>query len=54
MIVATNYFLKWIEEKLLTRIIVAFVKSFVWKNIICRFRIPHTILIDYNLQSPKL
>lgn len=34
LIVAIDYFLKWIEVEPLTRIMVTVVKSFVWKNII--------------------
>lgn len=39
LIVAINYFSKWIEAEPLTKITAAAMKSFVWKNIICRFGI---------------
>ena len=50
LIMVTDYFSKRIELVPLTRIIGAFIKSFIWKNIISRFGIPHTILIDNGIQ----
>ncbi|GJV24636.1 reverse transcriptase domain-containing protein [Tanacetum coccineum] len=40
VIVAIDYFTKWIEAKPLARITGKDVKKFVWDNIICRFRLP--------------
>ena len=46
LIVAIDYFTKWVEVELVTTITEAKVTSFVWKNIICRFGIPHVIILD--------
>ena len=40
LIVAINYFKKWVEAKPVMTITEAKVTRFVWKNIICRFGIP--------------
>jgi len=50
MIVAVDYFTKWIEAEALTTITAQQVQSFIWKNIICRFGIPHTIISDNGRQ----
>jgi len=39
LLVATDYFTKWVEAKTLAMITEPKVRSFVWKNIICRFEI---------------
>jgi len=46
LLVGVDYFTKWIEAEPLATISAAKVKGFVWKNIICRFGIPHTIVSD--------
>jgi len=46
LIVAVVYFTKWIEAKPLTTITTQQVQQFVWKDIICRYGVPHTIIID--------
>ena len=46
LIVAIDYFTNWVETELVTMITEAKVTSFVWKNIICRFGIPHVIISD--------
>jgi len=50
LVVEVDYFRKWIEAKALTRITTQQVQTFVWKNIICRFGIPHTIITDNGRQ----
>ncbi|GKD14050.1 reverse transcriptase domain-containing protein [Tanacetum coccineum] len=40
VIVAINYFTKWIKAKPLARITGKDVKKFVWDNIVCRFGLP--------------
>jgi len=47
LIVVVDYFTKWIEVKPLTTITAQQVQQFVWKDIICRYGVPHTI-ITYN------
>ena len=46
LIVAIDYFTKWVEAELVTTITEAKITSFVWKNIICRFGVPHVIISD--------
>ena len=54
-IIAIDYFIKWVEVGLVTTITKAKVTSFVWKNIICRFGVPHVIILDNGKQfdNPK-
>ena len=54
-IIAIDYFIKWVEVGLVTTITKAKVTSFVWKNIICRFGVPHVIISDNGKQfdNPK-
>ncbi|XP_022859985.1 uncharacterized protein LOC111380604 [Olea europaea var. sylvestris] len=49
-IVAIDYFTKWIEAELLAKIIEVNTSKFFWKNIICRFRILHSIVSDNGRQ----
>ena len=46
LIVAINYFTKWVEAEALATITEARIRSFVWKNIICKFGILRTITSD--------
>ena len=46
LLVTIDCFTKWVEAEALAMIIEARIRSFVWKNIICRFRIPLTIISD--------
>jgi len=46
LLVGINYFTKWIEVNPLTAITTRNVQSFVWKNIVCRFGLPHVIITD--------
>ena len=50
LIVATDYFTKWVEAKPLTHITDADSKKFVWKNIITRFGIPQALISDNRMQ----
>nr|KYP65221.1 Pol polyprotein [Cajanus cajan] len=50
LIVAIDYFTKWIEACPLAKIATENVQKFTWKNIICRFGIPHSLVIDNGLQ----
>nr|GEZ97396.1 reverse transcriptase domain-containing protein [Tanacetum cinerariifolium] len=47
LIVAMDYFTKWVEAKAVATITGEQVKRFVWDNIVCRFGIPGEI-ISYN------
>ena len=53
LLVAIDYFTKWVEVEALATITEARIKSFVWKNIICRFGISRTIITDNGQQFDK-
>ena len=46
LIVAIDYFTKWVEAELLAKITEANCTNFIFKNIICRFGLPHSIVTD--------
>ncbi|XP_022852500.1 uncharacterized protein LOC111374102 [Olea europaea var. sylvestris] len=48
--VAIDYFTKWVEAEPLAKITEAKTSKFFWKNIICRFKIPHSIVSDNGRQ----
>ena len=50
LLVAIDYFMKWVEVEALTTITEAKIQNFVWKNIVCRFGIPRTIILDNGRQ----
>ncbi|RVW60442.1 Gypsy retrotransposon integrase-like protein 1 [Vitis vinifera] len=54
LLVATNYFSKWVEAEAYASIQDKDVTKFVWKNIICRFRIPQTIIADNGPQFDSI
>ncbi|MGV7994897.1 integrase catalytic domain-containing protein, partial [Mycobacterium kansasii] len=49
-IVAVDYFTKWAEAEPVAKITEQKVIDFVWKNIICRFGVPRTIVSDNGRQ----
>ncbi|GJU08460.1 reverse transcriptase domain-containing protein [Tanacetum coccineum] len=50
LIVAMDYFTKWIEAKAVATITGSQVKKFVWDNIVCRFGLPREIVSDNGKQ----
>ncbi|GKB23857.1 reverse transcriptase domain-containing protein [Tanacetum coccineum] len=50
LIVAIDYFTKWIEEKPVATITGNQIKKFVWDNIVCRFGLPGEIILDNGKQ----
>ena len=50
LLVAIDYFTKWVEAEALAMITEAKVQNFVWKNIVCRFGIPRTIISNNGRQ----
>ncbi|GKA49984.1 reverse transcriptase domain-containing protein [Tanacetum coccineum] len=50
LIVAMDYFTKWIEAKVVSTIIGNQVKKFMWDNIVCRFCLPGEIVSDNGKQ----
>ena len=49
LLIGTDYFTKWVEAEPLANIRDVDVKRFVWKNIVTRFRVPHTLISDNGL-----
>ncbi|XP_027338066.1 uncharacterized protein LOC113852005 [Abrus precatorius] len=50
LIVAVDYFTKWIEAEPLATITSNNVQKFTWKNIFTRFSLPHALITDNGLQ----
>jgi hypothetical protein len=50
VVVAVEYFSKWIEAKPLATITLATIQKFFWQSIICRFRVPKAITVDNGTQ----
>jgi len=50
LLVGINYFTKWIEVEPLATITTRNVQNFVWRNIVCQFRIPHIIITGNDRQ----
>src|ERR1044072_810621 len=50
VIVAVDYFTKWIEAEAMATITSERVKTFYWKRLICRFGTPMTIISDNGQQ----
>ncbi|XP_076909572.1 uncharacterized protein LOC143566891 [Bidens hawaiensis] len=50
LLVAIDYFTKWVEAKPLAHIMAANVKKFLWEYIICRFGLPQTLVSDNGTQ----
>ncbi|XP_057480460.1 uncharacterized protein LOC130767578 [Actinidia eriantha] len=46
LIVAIDYFAKWIEAQPLAKITKKNARDFLWKHIVCRFGIPKVIILD--------
>ncbi|XP_042441157.1 uncharacterized protein LOC122026482 [Zingiber officinale] len=47
LLVAVDYFSKWVEAEALARITEGSIIQFLWRNILCRFGIPYK-LVSYN------
>ncbi|KAM0963905.1 hypothetical protein EV1_022701 [Malus domestica] len=47
MIMATDYFTKWVEAESMTTTTQLDIERFIWRNIICLFSIPQSI-VTYN------
>ncbi|KAL0440227.1 UNVERIFIED_CONTAM: hypothetical protein Slati_2505700 [Sesamum latifolium] len=50
LLVAIDYFTKWVEAEPLARITEGEVMKFIWKNIVCRFGVPREIVSDNGRQ----
>ncbi|RVW90215.1 Pol polyprotein [Vitis vinifera] len=54
LLVATDYFSKWVEAEAYASIKDKDVTKFVWKNIVCRFGIPQAIIADNGQQFDNI
>jgi len=50
VVVAVDYFTKWIEAKALITITSQTIQKFFWQNIICRFGVPMILTVDNGTQ----
>jgi len=50
LVVAIEYFTKWIEAKPVAHITTHKIQHFMWKNIVCRFGIPKRLVSDNDTQ----
>ncbi|XP_011069634.1 uncharacterized protein LOC105155457 [Sesamum indicum] len=50
VIVAVEYFSKWVEAEAVSKISEREVINFIWKNIVCRFGIPRILISDNGTQ----
>jgi hypothetical protein len=49
-VVAVDYFTKWVEVEPLVNIMAKIVEHFSWKNIVCRYGVPHAFVTDNGKQ----
>ena len=50
LLVAIDYFTKWVEAKPLQEISTSEVEKFTWKHLICRYGLPYVIVTDSGTQ----
>lgn len=50
LIVAIDYFTKWIQAKLLSKNTTTQVTQFVWESVMCRYGIPRILMTDNGRQ----
>jgi len=50
LVVAIEYFTKWIEAEPVAHITAHKIQSFLWKNIVCRFVVPKRLVSDNGTQ----
>ena len=50
LVVGIDYFTKWVEPEALTIITEKNIRSFVWRNIICKYGIPRVLVSDNGKQ----
>ena len=50
LLVGTDYFTMWVEVEPLANIRDVDAKNFVWKNIVTRFRVLHSLISNNGLQ----
>ena len=50
LVVGIDYFTKWVEAEALATITEKNIRSFVWRNIVCRYEIPRVLVSDNGKQ----
>ena len=50
LLVAVDYFTKWVEVEAIASITEHELRKFIWKNIITRFGVPQVIIFDNGRQ----
>ena len=50
LVVGIDYFTMWVEAEPLATITEKSIRTFVWRNIICRYRIPRVLVSDNGKQ----
>ena len=50
LVVGIDYFTKWVKAEALATITEKNIRSFVWRNIICRYRISRVLVSDNGKQ----
>ena len=50
LVVSIDYFIKWVEAEALATITEKNVRSFIWRNIVCRYGIPRVLVSDNGKQ----
>ncbi|XP_050242137.1 uncharacterized protein LOC126691104 [Quercus robur] len=50
LLVGTDYFTKWVEAEPLANIRDVDAKKFIWKNIVTRLGVPHSLISDNGVQ----
>ena len=50
LVVSIDYFTKWVKVEALATIMKKNVRSFVWRNIVCRYGIPRVLVSDNGKQ----
>ena len=53
LVVGIDYFTKWVEAEALATITEKNIRSFVWRNIICRYEIPRVLVSGNGKQFDK-
>lgn len=48
--VTIDYFTKWIEAESIASIMTRQVQNFLWKHVICRHGLPHSVVTDNRRQ----
>ena len=51
VIVACDYFTKWLEVEAVSEVTEKKVKGFIYNNILCRFGVPHTLIMEMECNS---